>query len=425
MHIKTKERAISYLVALIQESQLRPPYHRVNVDRKDLREKYFGKDNNRKKYYAARNFLTEEGILYNCDNFFIQGKKSYLYNINYIKLYEESYRYKIYAPIFTGVDKNRLSKSFKVEQHFPISSYSSYSTNNSHNTTTTYTTYTNSTPFCNKSNKKLEERVKIGKNIRLKDVEDEEVLDVAYNKYPQFTDYNLNIVPQLNKRSLVFDQTYFQPKLHKSKSGMITSIGARAYNPLCLFHSYEKHKEDENPKPYEGSREQMLDYSFGEWEEYDVKGSIPTVARFINKGEIDLDKDPYMEMIKLLDEKYDLQIDRKTLKNYFLRIFFGGTPKKIMTNMKWSTRTTFKPEVLEIVKKAIKDYCGSDDTVNTEYFLHESCIYLDVMYELRVNRGIDCKQVYDAFYFKKGEMPEDMEEIIVKCAEEYRRRYVK
>ena len=61
-------------------------------------------------------------------------------------------------------------------------------------------------------------------------------------------------------------------------------------------------------------------------------------------------------------------------------------------------------------------------TIGKDIFIHESNIYLLVGEEL-MNRGIDFLQCYDGFYFRKGERPEDMAEIVKSKAEEYYRVY--
>lgn len=40
-----------------------------------------------------------------------------------------------------------------------------------------------------------------------------------------------------------------------------------------------------------------------------------------------------------------------------------------------------------------------------------------------MNRGIDFAQCYDGFYFRKGERPSDMAELVKNKAEEYYNKY--
>jgi hypothetical protein len=51
-------------------------------------------------------------------------------------------------------------------------------------------------------------------------------------------------------------------------------------------------------------------------------------------------------------------------------------------------------------------------------------IYTSIVYHCQVRnelfkRGIDVIQIYDGFYFKKGTLPPDMDEIIQRAASEY------
>ena len=56
-------------------------------------------------------------------------------------------------------------------------------------------------------------------------------------------------------------------------------------------------------------------------------------------------------------------------------------------------------------------------TYDSEVFLHESCIMIDVMWELIVHRGCKVFPVYDALYFDKEQ--NDIEQIVEKCALKY------
>ena len=56
-------------------------------------------------------------------------------------------------------------------------------------------------------------------------------------------------------------------------------------------------------------------------------------------------------------------------------------------------------------------------TYDSEIFLHESCIMIDVMWELIVHRECKVFPVYDALYFDKEQ--NDIEQIVEKCALKY------
>ena len=61
----------------------------------------------------------------------------------------------------------------------------------------------------------------------------------------------------------------------------------------------------------------------------------------------------------------------------------------------------------------------------TEIFLHESCIYLDVLKEL-LDNGFFCWECYDAFYARKeGVTQEEFEKYVEALVEEKANAYIK
>ena len=61
----------------------------------------------------------------------------------------------------------------------------------------------------------------------------------------------------------------------------------------------------------------------------------------------------------------------------------------------------------------------------TEIFLHESCIYLDVLKEL-LDNGFSCWECYDAFYARKeGVTQEEFEEYVEALVEEKANAYIR
>jgi hypothetical protein len=83
-------------------------------------------------------------------------------------------------------------------------------------------------------------------------------------------------------------------------------------------------------------------------------------------------------------------------------------------------KTDYCKDLIRELKSNMTSFIGK--TYDSEIFFHESCIYLLVRKEL-MRRKIKCSQVYDGFYFKKGEMPKDMDEIVKSCAEFYYSHY--
>ena len=58
-----------------------------------------------------------------------------------------------------------------------------------------------------------------------------------------------------------------------------------------------------------------------------------------------------------------------------------------------------------IYKKAV-EIAEGDHLYDNEIFFHESCIYMDVLYEL-LSRGFFVWQCYDAFYAKKNNVEQE------------------
>lgn len=294
----------------------------------------------------------------------------------------------------------------------------------------------------------------------------EEVKLALFQHYSYFSYYQY-LVEILNKKiSRADEKIQFDIKPKYSNKGKISKLGIRAFSRICLLKSSEKHKKkcdllgiDAVADPNIKYREQYLKERFGEYEEYDVHASVPRVSRAMaTNGDMgDLDEDLYRTMFEPFVEDYHKYINpsvtewcdevRQFFKMIFMRLFFGGTPKQIARNIldregKEANKAIQRGENTEnltpfsniiqqgfdlvgIIAKwqnTVYEYCGrsKSNRHDTSVFLHESCIYLEVRLEL-AKRGIDVVQVYDGFYFKKGTMPDDMDEIIKSAALEYYR----
>ena len=110
-----------------------------------------------------------------------------------------------------------------------------------------------------------------------------------YNWYPQIP-YFVSFIAELNKR-IDFDveKIRFSPNIHiRSSDGTITKIGIRAYSDVCRYTSFEKQinkNSNYKKKSDEIYREDYLISRLGNgYEEFDVKASVPRVARAINKN---------------------------------------------------------------------------------------------------------------------------------------------
>ena len=295
------------------------------------------------------------------------------------------------------------------------------------------------------------------------DYSDSEATEALLKAHPCIP-YYANLVKQLN--SIIIrgeEKIRIETIPHRSPKGKITKLSIRAYSEVCSFKSIEKQKEKSKEKgiefvvdPNTTYREYYLAERFGEWEEYDIKGSVPRVSRAkANKGDMgDLREDIYRVIFEPFIEDYSLYIDssvtqwcprvRRFFKSIFMRLFFGGTPTDIQSCILafeakqiekakkrdeslptpiFSNLTNSGVDLLALItkwqQKVFEICCRSQSKkTDTSVFLDESCIYLEVRKEL-AKRGIDVVQVFDGFFFKKGTMPSDMDAIVQESAYAY------
>ena len=198
--------------------------------------------------------------------------------------------------------------------------------------------------------------------------------------------------------------------------------GRRATSRFCSLPTKKKN-HNSIPLIY---REEYLDDFFGNgnWEEYDVPSSVPQVFHLLNKG-FWLDK-----------RVYNMTSNPVKFKEYAMRIMFNKTDKQVARSiMLYETNKdsvkkdkfyslSIDESLVEIAGKMVSEFHSiiGPTTIGKDIFIHESNIYLLVCEEL-MNRGIDFLQCYDGFYFRKGERPADMAEIVKSKAEEYYRVY--
>lgn len=256
-------------------------------------------------------------------------------------------------------------------------------------------------------------------NIDIQDNIDNPVstTNILYNMlFPTFAEKKNEILHRLNTREFL-----------KYHCGLITRYdGGRATSNFCSLPS-KKNKHKKDPRWY---REDYLDDFFGKnnWEDYDVPSSIPQVFHLLNRG------------FWLGERVYNMTSNPETFKKYVMRLMFNKTDKQaaraimlMETNNLHSQKGEKKekyyshkvdPNLVKLagdMKAELESIIGPT-TIGADIFIHESNIYLLVCEEL-MNRGLDFLQCYDGFYFRKGEKPVDMEDIIKNKAEEYLRRY--
>lgn len=246
---------------------------------------------------------------------------------------------------------------------------------------------------------------------------DENILIGLYNNYPYMREFQV-LADEINNTALVspLEHIKFQFSIKRGKSGKVTKIGCRASNGIVSF----KDRENKNQN-YRGTwRKDYLKAVLGDYEEYDVHSSISNVTYLLNHGKW-LGMDCYRAEF---GRDFNDNVTRDWYKSIFMRLYFTktveSTAKALIPYDIDYRKTDYCKGLIRELKSNMTSFIGK--TYDSEIFFHESCIYLLVRKEL-MRRKIKCSQVYDGFYFKKGEMPKDMDEIVKSCAEFYYSHY--
>lgn len=397
---KTVEKYRQYILELIKTHNLHPPFKGQGICFKDkvLQEKYHIHTPNGYRYFISN--CIELGWLIDFHDYFHMNTKAKYYYLSNEFLADNKL---LVNRVINNINNNISLNLIKVELEQVIDQKIEQ--------------------LQQKEEDRLMTTTRFGKVRIPVEYDDETIKAILYKKYPQILDYKL-LALEINAKIHDYYQIKFEPKITRANK-YIVKIGIRATNPICLKHTIKKHPEYE----YKFSREYSLDNIFGKdnWEEYDIKGSVPRISRLVNFGEWeDSLIDPYEVMY------HDWCVDnfgewnkrtRDLMKQYFMYLYFDGSEKQIIKDLKNAHGELWDGAEQTITqwKKLTEDYCGTVD--GTSVFLHESCIYMDVYNEL-INRGIDTVQVYDAFYTAKGNMPKDIAAIIANKAISYSNRYL-
>ena len=264
-------------------------------------------------------------------------------------------------------------------------------------------------------------KVKFSSKLRIGGVKDEkQLMPILYEKYPQLEHYQL-VADRLNEDLPAPLQIKFTPTFNFSKGGFVTKIGIRATNSICSL----KEHENEN-KEYDGVwRKDFLKEYFGteKYYEYDVKSSIYRVAYLLKTGEWADDDIDFYELMN--GAKFVNKEEREDYKQFAQRLYFDS-PAKIYNNIRSGIESTIDllgentiRATIETAKRNMESIVG--ETLDSEIFLHESCIYMEFFSKLK-SMDLDVVQVYDGFYCK-----EDLslyKDLLKGIAEEYYLKYM-
>ena len=228
-----------------------------------------------------------------------------------------------------------------------------------------------------------------------------------YENYPWFEEYQkkADLINDVYYADDVDRQIQFVPTFTWGKGNKrITKIGIRATN--CLVSA--KKEDDENKL----TRKDVLD-RYGLKYEFDVKSSVPRITYLLNNGtwldnSIDLYEVMFENFIKRCPSEATEwnEETRNIFKSFHMRGYFD-TYSMISGHIKreLGKKIDYKKDdwkcldfIMKSYKEAIEETIGQE--YDSEIFFHESCIYMDVLFEL-LKQGYNVWQCYDCWYTDK------------------------
>lgn len=247
-------------------------------------------------------------------------------------------------------------------------------------------------------------KINSGLNLRIPVATDEQIIDYVKKIYPQIECYQ-GLADKINEQHYTNDKykfgIKFHPKVERNSGGLITSISIRATNGIC---SYKAHDNGKNTGRI--WRKDVLDEYFGNnnYMEYDVKSSIFRLTHLLNfKVWLDNSIDLYEEMY---GKPFVNEEQRKQYKLFAMKLYFAKSIGTLYKGIRYVGKSDYIKEKIDEytlkeslinMKSKMTDIIG--ESFDSEIFLHESCIYMQLVNEL-FKLGFDIIQVYDGFYVK-------------------------
>jgi len=241
----------------------------------------------------------------------------------------------------------------------------------------------------------------VRKDMHLCDVSDGSLKKMLRSRYPQLDDYK-NVAQRINsnyENNSIFSINT-EPTVKRHGMQYVTF----GYRPHSYFCGVPKH-------PEEGflSREDILEEKFGTWTEYDVKSSIYRVTYALNNGGRwpDEDVDLYREF---WGGDFANQEARDNFKKICMLVYFNHSDRSAVKSILNPDNEILVPEgwSKEDVSSFVRDLRASmsgriGKFYGSEIFLHEGCIYMDVLEGLQ-KFGMEAVEIYDCFYVR-GDYP--------------------
>ena len=233
-------------------------------------------------------------------------------------------------------------------------------------------------------------------------ISNERIIAALEERYPQVP-YYAKIVDNLNKSRPNEDKIKFKFTLKfRTKNGKryLTKIGFRASSLLCNY------KEHANANPFFMGkwRKDYFIPKYGNYGHYDVNASIYRLTYNLNHDKaLGFDQDVYEMMY---GHKFESKEDRDAYKRICMRLMFGklsqlgNQVERRLSKLENNKYDKIRREVIQdtMAEAKINMYEALGSSYDSEIFLHESCIYVDMLSKMANNQNISL--VYDCFYYK-------------------------
>ena len=233
-------------------------------------------------------------------------------------------------------------------------------------------------------------------------ISNERIIAALEERYPQVP-YYAKIVDNLNKSRPNEDKIKFKFTLKfRNKSGKryLTKIGFRASSLLC---NYKEHK-NANPFFMGKWRKDYFSPKYGTYDNYDVNASIYRLTYNLNHDKaLGFDQDVYEIMY---GHKFESKSDRDAYKRICMRLMFGkisqlgNQVERTLSKLEDKQYDKNRRDIIQdtMAEAKINMYEALGSSYDSEIFLHESCVYVDMLSKLPNNQNISL--VYDCFYYK-------------------------
>lgn len=211
--------------------------------------------------------------------------------------------------------------------------------------------------------------------------------DSINKQYPQLKEYQekLKKINEFNDKNIPCSHLDIN---YVIKNGCLSKVSTRYANSLCNM------KKDARA---------LWCLNHGLTESWDATSSIHSLSYAITHNKL-----PTKDMYQLYYEKTELskrvpfvKCMRDIVKSMMQRCYFDISEKAALQHYKKAEGDNYKEGYGELLQQLYTAMREVINTYDSEIFFFESCVMIDVIYELVVNRGCRVLPIYDAIYFDK------------------------